>query len=141
MAVDPEEDDPYSIPSQEVEEALSIVEERREKKSKGNPSWDYTDGEIPTALDGAIGAEIMDYILDQDRRYISSKEIAEDLEIDVSSKQVGQRMHLIGNTLGLEKDEVSQFSSRTNTWNLETLKSSNLDELYEEVSDEISAPL
>jgi len=75
----------------------------------------------------------MEYILDDDdNQYLSSHNMSKHLDTDASNRQIGHRIRMIGDSLGLEKDEVGQFYSSSTTWNLDVLRANNLDKLYNE---------
>lgn len=133
MITESEDDISYELSEQNIETLNGILEEQRDYAGPGN-DWSYENGDIPPALQDEKGEELLRYIQDRSDRYLSSRKTSDD--IAASPKEIGHRVRLICETLGLETDEVGRFYTGKNTWDLDALKSNSFNELYEEIDPE-----
>lgn len=119
----------------EEEEYLDRLEEvvgtMKENSRSTDESGGQEEDEIPPALRDDLGVELMEYLLEEETRYLKSRQISEALDCEASPKKVGSRMRLIGEKLELN-GELSCFYSNSSTWDLDTLKDSGLEKIYEE---------
>ena len=108
--------------------------EDRTREEHTSP-WSYDGGEVPGALQDDLGISTIEYILEKDRQYLSTTQIASELEIEEPSpNKIGSRMRLISRTLEIEDDETNPFYSSNTTWDLDALKDNGLKSLYGEIT-------
>lgn len=123
----------YSLSAEDKKRLKGLLNQRKTSGQKGGQGCEK--GETPDALGDEIGIELMEYILEEDEQYLSSQNIAQHLDSDASHHQIGHRVRMIGDSLGLDRDEVGQFYSSSTTWDLDTLRENNLNALYEDARD------
>lgn len=131
MISDQDNPESYGLSDEDKRNLKSILDRRKRPSHEGGKSSE--EGDIPAALKDDIGVELIEYALEEDKRYVSSQNIASSLETDASNRQVGHRIRMIGDSLGVDKEDLGRFYSSSTTWDLESLRDNNLKELYEQI--------